>query len=1328
MKKIFTITLLFVLALAAGIQLRNKNIEQVFEKSELVKDDEREEKGKHADHPDEFIKFHLGIRTRSDETKPSYPDNYQMLELQKAKHYSAKRKSNIAARSQSGANGVIGFTERGPSNVPGRTRGLIVDPGDATHKTWYAGSAGGGIWKTTDAGATWQWLTLTLPNMATTTLAMAASNHNILYAGTGEGFGNLDGIAGTGVFKSIDRGVNWTFLANSTSLSDINRLAIDPSDANIVLAATNTGIYRSIDGGANWTKVYNGLGVQDLRATPGNFSILYAGKNGVGVLKSTDSGQNWVSSNTGMAPKGRIEIDVSPVNSHRIIASTQGALSGGSSDLYVSDDDGTTWSLVTLSLVGKTVDYLASSGGDQGWYDNTVTFSPYNQNVVYVGGIGTYQITLGVPTPGSTLLYSLVEINTSSFLSFVNFNASAAGGRLQLGPNANTDIIEFRFGPTKKQKAHRFTVPPGSTSGVPVANYSYNNYVDVDFEVWNVTSNKQLMVSFRDQNSNGQFDLINVNTTDPVATNQSREYVYVNNILYDPNAASPLMTIAGGQVVNEMYNIWPVLTSGGTWPTLSPSTLQITNQTLKKYSSTVSSVADVYSEYDGKNNRSFVHPDQHNIVAIKQNDVTQAYQLLMANDGGVYVSGISTSPGTTQGEWKAAGNGYNTSQFYGADKKPGSQQYLGGMQDNATYFTPNGSVGSATTAYSTSIPQLSGDGFEALWHTLDGNKMIGGSQNNGFSRSLDGGNTWVSATTGFSVSTNFPFISKLACSKQSPDVIYSVGTEGVWKSNNFGASWTLTPISTGWAASSFADVEISRANANVVWAGGGLGSSGNLFVSTNAGKTFAQVANPVAPPLLGNITKIATHPTNEKIAYALFSFAKTSKILMTTDLGQTWTDTSGFGVGTTSTNGFPDVAVYSLYVRPDNTNIVWAGTEIGIVESLDAGATWSLLTAFPSVAVWDMKGQDNEIVIATHGRGIWTATVPVDQNANFPVPLIVNSGTTPQSNYAIEMSLPYLYDSVQILINSQKLSFIPTATGSTIAKITNVQAGSLTVQLVGYIGKAPIYSLPKNDAQLKLTAYQKQYFDYFVNKTNFFLNNFSLQSWGLSNSSLQSQHSYVANQDASGTLLVPIIVSATNSSFSYEDVALVQPGAGNDYVVAEATKNGVTWTSIAPSYNSSANANWLTAVTANGKGDPSMSAAETFDLKPAFKTGDTLLIRFRLHANNDNSTGWGWSIDNLYVQQSPTGVEPIADANAITIYPNPTSGKFQISYFLQEKSEVQLNIWDMTGRNVVNQNVGEQQDGIHHHEINLDTAQDGIYLIRLRTNQGEKVAKVVLRK
>jgi hypothetical protein len=250
------------------------------------------------------------------------------------------------------------------------------------------------------------------------------------------------------------------------------------------------------------------------------------------------------------------------------------------------------------------------------------------------------------------------------------------------------------------------------------------------------------------------------------------------------------------------------------------------------------------------------------------------------------------------------------------------------------------------------------------------------------------------------------------------------------------------------------------------------------------------------------------------------------------------------------------------------------------------------------------------------------------------------------------------------------------------------------------------------------------------------MDGFYISNFGSSNTSLQTQHNYLADRNLKATLLVPIVVSSgDNTSFIYNDVALVQPGVNgsvfgqkefNDYVVAEATKDGLNWTPIGNGYNSSIQASWLTAYNGNTPGNVSMTITENFDLKSNFQVDDTLLVRFRLYSNHDIKVGWGWSIDNLYIQQAPTAIESIA--SDLSIYPNPSSGKLTLNYALTKTSEVTVNVWDATGRSIYFQNLGNRAEGKNESELNLESVPDGIYLVRVKTISGDHVIKVMIRK
>ena len=156
-----------------------------------------------------------------------------------------------------------------------------------------------------------------------------------------------------------------------------------------------------------------------------------------------------------------------------------------------------------------------------------------------------------------------------------------------------------------------------------------------------------------------------------------------------------------------------------------------------------------------------------------------------------------------------------------------------------------------------------------------------------------------------------------------------------------------------------------------MYGGGGCG----LQLSTDYGASFSQVSNYSG----SQITGIYSHPTEDSTVYVLFAQHGVGKIIETKDLGQTWEDITGFSGGVSS-RGFPDVAVYSLAVMPYDKDVIWAGTDIGLVESTDRGNSWNLVQSnLPHVSIWDLKVKDQgEVVIATHGCLLYTSPSPRD--------------------------------------------------------------------------------------------------------------------------------------------------------------------------------------------------------------------------------------------------------------------------------------------------------------------------------------------------------------
>ena len=274
--------------------------------------------------------------------------------------------------------------------------------------TFYFGSVGGGVWKSLNAGRTWAPIFDAINVASIGAIAVAPSNANVLYVGTGEA-DMRDSIAfGNGVYKSIDAGKTWQHLGLENT-KQIGRIVIDPKNPNTVFLAAlgnvyapnpDRGVYRSRDGGATWQKVLfknNDVGAIDLAFDPTDSKIVYAtlwnvrrppwfiyapaNGPGAGIFKSVDGGTTWTEISEGIPLEGRghIGIAVAPTNRNRVYAVVD-AKEGG---VFSSNDGGTTWTRLSSD---KRL-------WDRGWYFEKVTVDPKNADLVYVMNTSTYRST-----------------------------------------------------------------------------------------------------------------------------------------------------------------------------------------------------------------------------------------------------------------------------------------------------------------------------------------------------------------------------------------------------------------------------------------------------------------------------------------------------------------------------------------------------------------------------------------------------------------------------------------------------------------------------------------------------------------------------------------------------------------------------------------------------------------------------------------------------------------------------------------------------------------------------------------------------------------------
>ena len=291
-----------------------------------------------------------------------------------------------------------------PTNMSGQVNGIGRVCQLKFHPTnplkMYAVSASGGLWISTDSATTWvKTGTDNLPSMACASACVDYTNDNIIYLGTGDP--NYYG-TDLGIWKSTDGGQTW--LQSTTGMG--NRLAVeilmDPTNNNILVAATDNGIYRSTNAGANWNQVKTGGDFKDMQFMPGSTNALYAVTSSE-FWRSTDFGNTWTQITNGVVIPGGgsgngMRIAVSAANPNIVYV----GMITDEGTILKSTNGGLTFTTVYHNPAQSLVGYDATGGG-QGDYNFSMTADPTDANTVFVvahvvwrstdGGITWTQLT-----------------------------------------------------------------------------------------------------------------------------------------------------------------------------------------------------------------------------------------------------------------------------------------------------------------------------------------------------------------------------------------------------------------------------------------------------------------------------------------------------------------------------------------------------------------------------------------------------------------------------------------------------------------------------------------------------------------------------------------------------------------------------------------------------------------------------------------------------------------------------------------------------------------------------------------------------------------------
>ncbi|MCX7937254.1 MAG: hypothetical protein N2971_06050 [Chlorobi bacterium] len=285
----------------------------------------------------------------------------------------------------------------GPTNIGGRTRTVVHHP--TRPGIVYVGAAGGGIWRTTDHGQSWEPLFDNGVSLSMGALAIDPNNPNVLYAGTGEmaPASNMQDAWGTGMYKSTDGGRSWKRIGLST-VGAFSKVYVHPRNSNLIYAGavrSAPGLYKSTDAGMTWQRM-NRFAISDITIDPSQEDMLWIGVWGNGVWRSTDGGVTFGRASAGMPPPeqiGRVSVQCAPSNPEVLYALIEGPDPSGQSTentfgaIYKSTDGGNSWR--------KVYQGDASFFNGQGAYDNFIMVHPTNPDIAFAGGIDLWRTTNG---------------------------------------------------------------------------------------------------------------------------------------------------------------------------------------------------------------------------------------------------------------------------------------------------------------------------------------------------------------------------------------------------------------------------------------------------------------------------------------------------------------------------------------------------------------------------------------------------------------------------------------------------------------------------------------------------------------------------------------------------------------------------------------------------------------------------------------------------------------------------------------------------------------------------------------------------------------------
>jgi len=370
---------------------------------------------------------------------------------------------------------------------------------------------------------------------------------------------------------------------------------------------------------------------------------------------------------------------------------------------------------------------------------------------------------------------------------------------------------------------------------------------------------------------------------------------------------------------------------------------------------------------------SWVHADQHAIVFHPDYDGVTNTTMYSATDGGIFRTqnpgGLVDNeldalcdPARTEVRFTRLNHNFGITQFYHGAVYPGADRYIGGTQDNGTLF------GTDDAGHDGWLRVSGGDGGYVAIDPVDPQNVYAESQRFFFKKSVDGGQSFEVALDGIDEPTqNFLFITPFVMDPNQPQRLWAGGRR-LWRTDDGATLWNAASranLGTGQVSA----IAVAPGNSQSVIVGT---TDGFIHRSDRALEAGASTAWPSSRPREGFVTSLAFDPSNPGVVYATFAEFGGRHVWRSDDGGETWETIDGDGA-----KSVPDIPVHSIVVDPLNPGRLYLGTDLGVMMTLNGGATWAVENTGYANAVTECLtlGADGDgqswLYAFTHGRGAW---------------------------------------------------------------------------------------------------------------------------------------------------------------------------------------------------------------------------------------------------------------------------------------------------------------------------------------------------------------------